>query len=322
MTKKPARSTADKRTASVNAGLDELESWLRDLAQRGLSAFSLTDWDTMARRLSDAKAGELSRRIRIALSDLKKATPAAANQRLMSEAGRLWLLLQAYRRIDSLPPGLAADVRTAIGWAEDQKALAELPGIQDQWWVVGTLYEMVEKGLKMRRTWLVGQQTGRYACLIDYKFGPQSYKAFYPLDHCISGEIVYFPSATPMRAILKTPYGTPRHQPDTRLPNVAATFKEALQAYAGFLSQNPFLQGWPIAVQDVILNDAEGAGRWLLQDVNGYGLPLTSALGQQGWHIMAASGGHPVTLLGEWDSVQLWPLAIQAQGKWVCLDYD
>jgi hypothetical protein len=322
MTKKPTRSTADKRAASVSAGLDDLEAWLRDLAQRGLSAFPTKDWETVAARLVDAKAGEMGRRIRIALSDIKKATPTAANERLIAEAGRLWLLVQAYRRLDRLPPGLAADVRTAIGWAEDQKALAELPGIQDRWWVGGIVYEMVEKSLKMRRTWLIGQQTGRYACLIDYKFGKFPYETDYPLNHCIDGEIVYFPSATPTRAILKIPYGPPTFRPEVALPKVAATFREALHPYATALGENPFLRGWLLAVRDVIINDAKAPKQWTVHDANGMGIPLVQDLGMPGWRLMAVSGGYPVTLLGEWDGSQLWPLAIESQGKWVCLDYD
>ncbi len=322
MTKKPARSTADKRAASVSAGLDDLEAWLRDLAQRGLSAFTAKDWEMVAARLTDAKAGEMARHIRIALNDIHKATPTVANERLMAEAGRLWLLVQAYRRIDSLPPGLAADVRTAIGWAEDQKALAERPGLQDRWWVGGIVYEVVEKTLKMRRTWLVGQQTGRYACLIDYKFGAQAYKAYYPANTCIDGELVYFPSATPTRAILKIPYGPPTFRPEVALPKVAATFRDALQTYAAALGENPFLRGWPFAIRDVIFNDAAAPKQWTVHDADGMGVPLAQGLGMRGWQLMAASGGHPVTLLGEWDGSQLWPLSIERQGKWVCLDYD
>jgi hypothetical protein len=38
-------------------------------------------------------------------------------------------------------------------------------------------------------------------------------------------------------------------------------------------------------------------------------LPISPAF-DRGWHLLALSGGHPVTLFGEWDGDQFLPMSV------------
>jgi hypothetical protein len=124
---KHAAARAAERERRVVAGVAELGLWLRDLVRQGLSTAPTrpaSSWETMAARLVDAQAPGAARLVR------QLATiPASGDgwpERLLDRMARLHLLLEGYSRIDSLPPDLAADVRTGLGWTTAQETLLEL----------------------------------------------------------------------------------------------------------------------------------------------------------------------------------------------------
>ena len=53
---------------------------------------------------------------------------------------------------------------------------------------------------------------------------------------------------------------------------------------------------------------------WWLQDANGHALPLT-VNEDQGWKLVALSGGNALGLMGEWDGESLRPLSVWAEGR-------
>ncbi|TGY91560.1 SWIM zinc finger family protein, partial [Streptomyces rhizosphaericola] len=74
----------------------------------------------------------------------------------------------------------------------------------------------------------------------------------------------------------------------------------ALAAYGEALRGDPWLDGWPVTLRDVI--PVPSGGGWQLADAKGTdALPLApAALSRQGlWKLVALSGGAPVTVFGE-----------------------
>jgi hypothetical protein len=168
---KQAAARAAERERRVAAGVAEASLWLRDLVRQGLStapARPASSWETMAARLVDAQAPGAARLVR------QMATIPASGEgwpeRLLDRMARLHLLLESYGRIDSLPPDLAADVRTGLGWTDRQEALLELDGVRDQWAVVGAAVTRRDR-LRVQRTWLWGRETGRGALLLHFATG-------------------------------------------------------------------------------------------------------------------------------------------------------
>src|SRR5206468_9257833 len=96
-------------------------------------------------------------------------------ERLAERLGRLILLLEAYRRIDTLPEAEQADVRAALGWTQREEEILARPGIHDRWVVVGQRVSE-EDGLRVQRTWLAGCATSRSALVLRFAAANQ------PLD--------------------------------------------------------------------------------------------------------------------------------------------
>jgi hypothetical protein len=306
-----ARSVA-AREAKVAAGVEELGRWLRDMVRQGLaSAQGRPDslWETIAARMVDAQAPGLARMIR----DMA-GVPASGEgwqERLLERLARLFLLIEGYRRLETLPSEEQADVRAAVGWSLNQDELLAAAGVRDRWLVVGQHAEE-EEHLRVLRTWLWGAGAARPALVLAFAAPGQ------PLDRglvpgtALDAEIVFFPGAYQLRALVKRRHGPP--SPLDRLPG--AGIGAATAAYAAALARSPWIERFPLAIAGVTpLRDGE---RWLVRDANGLVLPLARRFARS-WRLLALSGGQPLALFGEWDGDALLPLSAWAEGRFVVL---
>jgi len=98
----------------------------------------------------------------------------------------------------------------------------------------------------------------------------------------------------------------------------------ALDTYARAIAKLPWLDRYPLTLVDVIpttgampaaLGGHAGSGRgvgsgseWRLVDTHGHTLPITPRF-QHGYRLLALSGGHPITITGEWNGTHFLPLA-------------
>src|SRR5207253_5575126 len=134
--------TAAAREAKVAAGVAELSRWLRDLARQGLASAQgrpYSFWETMAARMVDAQAPGLARMVR-SLAGVP-ASGEGWQARLLERLALLHLLIEGYQRIEMLPIDTQADIRTAIGWAQNQDNLLESAGLRDRWQILGQRVE-------------------------------------------------------------------------------------------------------------------------------------------------------------------------------------
>ena len=67
---------------------------------------------------------------------------------------------------------------------------------------------------------------------------------------------------------------------------------------AAGLEQAPWLTTWPVLLAGTPAPAAAPGDRWHLTDQAGNALPLASR--ESLWTLLAISGGHPVTVAGEW----------------------
>src|SRR6185295_683741 len=122
----------------VAAGLDQLETWLADIVAQGLAAARAQPpafWAQMAARLVDAQAPGLARRV-AELGD-RALAESAWQPKLLRALAELQLAIDAWRNVDNLPPALAAELRSLIGWTQSQEELRAQTGIRDAWQVIG-----------------------------------------------------------------------------------------------------------------------------------------------------------------------------------------
>ncbi len=308
---KRASKSADRRLARVQGGLDALDLWLDDLLRGGLAQVATqpaTFWERQAARLVDAQAPGLAGRLRrmAALSHASRDWPAL----LLVELGRVALLTHSFRRIDELDPALREDLRGAIGWTLTQdEVLARGEVVGDRWLVLGQR-ATVEDRLRTQRTWLLGATSGRYAMILQFAHGDQPFEAQYIPGTGIGGDLVFWPSAWPLRAAVRERHGEPTQFPAAivGLPSLAAL----LEAFATAIGHQPWLPRLPAIISAVTIIHGDG-GHWLARDEQGATLPL---LGDEHWHTLALSGGAPVDLIAEWDGATLLPLGLLVGGSY------
>ncbi len=119
---------AAKREEKVAAGLEELQLWLSDLAREGLAAAREKPrqfWQNPAARLVDAQAPGLANRIQ-RLADTAYADDHW-HEKLVEQLGSLYLLLAGYQRLETLPDLTQIDIRTQVGWTQNQEAGQGVP---------------------------------------------------------------------------------------------------------------------------------------------------------------------------------------------------
>jgi hypothetical protein len=311
----PAAQTkrAASRQAKVDAGVRELELWLRDLVRGGLATAQskpYSYWEAPAARMVDAQAPGLARLLR-EMAGLGAHGPGW-QEALLHELGRLYLLLEGYKRQDALPPALQAEVRALIGWTQSQEELTAQPGLRDCWMILGQRVEEEER-LRVQRTWLWGRGSRRPALVLNFAHGNAPFDTMLLPGSTIEADIVFFPGAAPLRALVKERYGPP--QPlDGAYPTT--TIAEALAAYAAMLAQTPWLDTLPLALRDVVV--IPGAERWLLRDAENHALPLAPHFDQR-WRLLACSGGRSLHVFGEWNSHHFTPFGAGLGSKWIGL---
>lgn len=308
---------AARREERVAAGLDELARWLEDLVRQGLASVQTKPyafWETMAARLVDAQAPGAARLVR-QLAPIPRSGEGWPG-RLLERAGRLHLLVEAFRRLDSLPEPAREDVRAALGFTLRQEDVAAGEPARDRWAVVGQRTEEDDR-LTVRRTWLWGETTGHGALLLSFAAARQPLEAGPPPGAVIDAELAFYPGALPQRAALLRTEGIPR-----RLEAISgyASIGAAMEAYASALARNPWIERLPVPLSAVV-PVRDDAGWWTLRDAEGAVLPLHPSFGG-GWTLLALSGGRPVGVFGEWDGDRLLPLSAIADGRWIPLAND
>jgi len=320
---KQAAARVAERERRVAAGVAELGLWLRDLVAQGLSAAAArpaSSWETMAARLVDAQAPGAARLVR------QMATiPATGDRwpdRLLDRMARLYLLLEAYGRIDALPPDLAADVRAQLGWTMTQEALLQLDGVRDRWGVVGRRVTEEDR-LRVQRTWLWGSETGRGALLLHFApittatSATAAQREANPIDPtfvpgtAFDGTVVFFPSAAPLRGIVKERSTTVPWTPGHGFASVS----EGIAAAADADSRTPWIESHPMLLREAIPTLTTPSR---IRDAIGRSVRVSERFRDR-WRLIAVSGGAPIPLFGEWDGESLMPLTVWGESGAVAL---
>lgn len=295
----------EKRETRIGDGLAQLETWLADIVADGLAATRAQGegfWEKMAARLVDAQAPGLARRVR----ELSWAAASREWQtELLAGISRLQLLIDGYRALDRLEPSLAAEVRSLIGWTQEQEQLRQREGVRDHWHVVARR-QIHDETLTTQTTWLHGANSRRFALVLEFAVGAQPLPVTYSVGQVLDAELVFFDGEPALRALEKARHGSePRR---VELPE-GADVTSLQAAFAAALARNPYLDRLPFvlgAVRPVLSPD----GRLLLRDEAGRSLLVAPTCKHQ-WELIALSGGRSLRLFGEWNGRSFDPYCVQ-----------
>jgi hypothetical protein len=302
---------AAAREARVASGLHELEERLADLVRQGLAQVQskpASFWNEPAQRMWDAQARDVAFMIRD-LADIP-ASGDGWQDRLLERLSLIYLLIAGYKRIEQLPAATQADLRDLIGWDQSKEEVLASAGVRDRWLVLGQYQgERARESLHYLRTWLRGAESGRDALIFEETHVSQPLPRSLVPGSAIDAELVFYPGAYPLRALLKTADAAPL--PLDAFPGDTMV-NDALGRYATALVQNPWVEAFPLSLCDVIAFPTDAG--WLLRDCSGYVLPLAPRF-EGAWHLLALGGGHPIGVFGEWNGEYLHPLAVWAEGR-------
>jgi SWIM zinc finger len=321
------RDTArDERVERMMAGLTELDRWLDDRIRTGLADPALAryaTWDDLAARLVDAQAGSLANRIR-RLAGLVGASPNWHDE-VLGELGLLHLLAQAGRRLGSLPDPLADAVATTVGWQVRHADV--LGGVPDtDHWVVAGRSDQREDRIEVRRLWLRGVRSGRWALVLSFAAYRQSLDSSLSVGTTVHADLHRYPGPA-LRALVGIRHPDPA---EVIFPGAASmpaigrppgqTLADACDEVGRMLVGEPWLDRVPTSATASL---GQRGDRWYLTDQTG-SLALLDPAGQvaSSMHrrralpddglamLLALSQGHPVDLTLEWTPHGVTPLAV------------
>ncbi|MGI8504367.1 MAG: SWIM zinc finger family protein [Hassallia sp.] len=304
------------RYNKVTAGMQDLELWLRDLVRQGLAVVQgqpYSFWDTVAARLVDAQAPGVARLLREIASIPHSGI--GWEERLLTQLGRVYLLISGFKRLETFPAEMQADIRTQIGWTQQSEELLTSSGMRDRWLILGQRVTEEDK-LRSQFNWLWGEQSQQPALILNFAYGSQPLDTSLIPGTSIDAELVFFESAYPLRSLIKIHHDAA--EPVDKMPGYSS-IRDMMQAYAKALARNPWIEQFPVALQAVIpvFND-DGSCRGV-RDPDGYMLSTSGLNSQQAWQLLALSGGHVVGIFGEWNGDRFLPLSVYAENVFITL---
>lgn len=303
----------EERLALMEDGLQELERWLEDLISQGLGqpALGRADfWEGIAARMVDAKLPRLGSRLR----EMRNAVLYRDNwqEELLEGIGYCYLHIKAFQQREQLDAVAQEALYSSLGRnLRKADVLHEQESLSDHWWVVGMEHGLDVEDRRFRKTWLLGEQSEKYALILDFAFGQEPYAEQYRLGECIAAPLVYYPSSFPQRALLKQQ----QRQAITELPQLPAypTSTAMLNAYGQALAQQPWLEEWPALMENL---RPSSNGQKVLIDEEGRALPFQMMYVNTYWQLLSLAARQPLRLFGTWNGKKFRVLMAEEAGQW------
>lgn len=299
-------SRINRRIGKIKEVLPILESWLADILREGLARVlsrPYSFWDNMSKNLTDYQAKGLATMI----TDFNLAGKDKADfEQLYEQLSMLYLLVQALKKIETFDEDFQADLLTLAGVSSRKEdILLHGKSIKDHWQVLGIHEYEEQRKLKVRKVWFYGKLSGKYALLLDFVYGEgASFVDDFSLSLCLEAELCFYPSAYPLRALLKKQESI---YFSTETSHFQSSFETFLTTYSDALAANPWLTKFPCRIAHVeFLKDADV---FQLVDKEGFVIPISSKFDKQ-WQLYLFSEGKEFAIFGEWNAKNLVPLAV------------
>lgn len=288
-------------------GLHQLERWLIDMVRNGLANLPSQPknyWEAMAHQLVDAQAPALADTLRY-LANVPTSQPNWPDNYLR-QIGRLYLIIQGFKKFEQLPAPTQADLQTAVGWLPT----TQTKPVTDNWLVLGRQQETVGKQTR-HTTWLWSETSQKIAQLIDLNHTARPAGICSPTSTVWHGSLQFLASNWPQIALRQNGL----QMTNTLLePHGYPTIRQAIQAYNQAMAVNPWLSYFPMLLHNTLPHWQEAG--WQLGDSTGNILPLPDKFAR-GWHLAALAGGNPsLMLFGVWNGRFLQPLSVQINNIW------
>ncbi len=291
---KPVDETAqakrkEARERGVEDGLKELLLWIKDIVRNGIITIPEKDpsfFNNMAKRMVDAKAPGLAGMVR-ALGSTNFYKEGWQSP-FMDQLLRIYLVIAGFNNRSGLPVLLTEDIRNLVGFTQQQDELKAQTGVTDTWLVLGK-QATEEDNLLTERNWLYGTQSNQYALVLQFSVRGQGITFSFSPGMYVQAELVFYPSAQPLRAIIKRQLSTNAATGYTPLNGWMQVAETEAKGYA----QLPVSSERPFIVQQVKL--VSHAGRWWLADTGNHLVQLKDNY-RHLYTLLSLSGGQPMNM--------------------------
>ena len=241
----------------------------------------------------DAQLGSIAKRIR-SWSTFREQFPDTWHEKLLNELGELYVFSKAFQHFDRLSDSFQDELLAQAGVTTRTSDLFQQQGVQDGWLVLGQVTTPEVSNLTSRRTWLIGKDTKKIVLLLEYSFGSSDFTTLWLKEIAYAGEAVYYPAAYPLRVAFKSVDVVPLFTQISGYLTIAAF----LEAYSAAVAQNPWLPQFPAVLTSV--KPVFYENKFLLIDIKKKFI-YTEGEAMASWQLLAMSGGHSISVFGEWD---------------------
>lgn len=295
----------EKRHQHVLNGIEDLETWMKDLVRNGLvnvpeRADSL--FENMARRMVDAQATGLAGRLR-AIEEINFVGEEWKYE-LTERLGKLFLLAESYRNLADQPEDWKEEIRTQTGYPQSKEDVLAGEPLDDQWMMLHKRKRNIND-LTTETYWLYGKQSGTFAILLQF-LTPGTFADINLLPGCIySGKVYFYKGVgTPRRALFQKSTLTA----ETFVPRLCQNLKEGMAIYRKAMLQNPLAENIPVCINQVCLTYR--GNRFYVKDTDGDEFPIRLEE-EKRMEILAITGGKPFAafFLAEatsWELISIW----------------
>lgn len=317
---KAKEKTQNERLDKIQAGITELDLWLKDMLRTGFLAVPEKDyqyWTRTSTRLIDAQAKGLSAMVKEISQINFFQTPVQWQTELIEKTSHLYLLLEAFKNIEALPNLLQEDIKGLIGISKTQKEVLDSTpeSFKDTWLVLGKQrFNVEEDNLVGQRQWLYGFKTKKMALLLDFAFSNTPIKNSLVPSTVLNAELVFYPSNYPLRAIIKS-----QGSSSTDIPSVPAmlqSWQEWQDFYTEALIKMPWIDMIPAHIAN--LSVVQYKGQWFLLDVKGNAKALNLPE-EKIYELLALLGGKKADFSIVSTLKKIEPIGVWLEGKYVFL---
>lgn len=300
------------RQLKVNDGIEELTTWLKDIIRNGILTMpekgSLV-FENMARRMVDAQAPGLAGMVRMLgeINFFAEGWTTIFMDRLL----QLYLVMEGYKNSQTLNELLQQDVKTAIGFTQNQDELKEQHGISDNWLVLAKQINELD-AVTTERNWLYGTESNQYALVLQFIVRGQGAQHTLTPGMFIQAELVFFPSTSPLRAIIKQQTATNAISQFEKFN----TWQQVIEAETEVNSRLPFRNERPYIIKQ--LKPVEYNKQWWLQDSNNNMMQYKNEQ-KTIWKLLSLGGGEPLDMIVIGKEEQFEPVGIWQQNDYKIL---
>ena len=294
---------SSERLMGMQAGNAELQSRLLDLIRGGLVEIDTATpqyLEEFAARMVDAQLGSIAKRIRLCAT-LRENFPDSWHERFLDEMGSLYLFSKAFQKFEHLPNDFQDELLAQAGVTTRAVDLFQKDGLQDDWLVLGQVINPEPNNLTSRRTWLMGKNCQKIVLSLEYAFGTNEFTTQWLKGMAYTGEPVFYPASYPLRVAFKSVDLAPHFSEISGY----LFFDDFLKKYSEALTKNPWLPQFPVLMTQVIPVFLKN--NFSLIDKEKKSIPI-GEYQLSLWELLALSGGHPISVFGEWDGKIFTPL--------------